>query len=84
MNLSLEILLKIIYALGIGVLIGLERSLIPSGKSTSKKSQEKENQLAQSNPSRVLVVGGLERLVVEHFFVIDQTTCHANGGFQYF
>jgi len=48
MNLSLDILLKILYALGIGVLIGLERSLIPSGKSTSKKSQEKENQIAQS------------------------------------
>jgi len=48
LNLSLEILLKIAYALGIGVLIGLERSLIPTGKSTGNKSQEKENQLAQS------------------------------------
>ena len=29
MNLDVTVLLKIIYALGIGVLIGLERSLIP-------------------------------------------------------
>ncbi len=31
MDLSLELVLKILYALGIGILIGLERSLVPSG-----------------------------------------------------
>lgn len=33
MDLSLELVLKILYALGIGILIGLERSLVPSGGS---------------------------------------------------
>ncbi len=33
MELSLELVLKILYALGIGILIGLERSLVPSGGS---------------------------------------------------
>ena len=36
MDLNLDIVLKIIYALGIGVLIGLERSLIPQFTATCK------------------------------------------------
>ncbi|MBC2716350.1 MAG: MgtC/SapB family protein [Desulfobacteraceae bacterium] len=39
MDLSLEIFLKIIYALGIGVLIGLERSLIPPFSATCEPDE---------------------------------------------
>lgn len=45
MHLNLEIIVKIIYALGIGVLIGLERSLIPAVKEPPKESETvKSNQ----------------------------------------
>ena len=39
MDLNLDIFLKIIYALGIGVLIGLERSLIPPFTDTCKPDE---------------------------------------------
>jgi len=39
MDLNLDIFLKIIYALGIGVLIGIERSLIPPFTSTCKPDE---------------------------------------------
>ncbi len=43
MDLSLEIFLKIIYALGIGVLIGLERSLLPYSPSNGREGEKSED-----------------------------------------
>jgi uncharacterized membrane protein (DUF4010 family) len=53
MNLDLSIVLKIIYALGIGVLIGLERSLIPS--STAKCEPDTADKGMEPEPPDILI-----------------------------
>lgn len=71
MNLDLSIFLKIIYALGIGVLIGLERSLIPSSAPACEpdtadtvKQPESPDILLGVRTFSVLSLGGLSAAMI--------------------
>jgi len=55
MDLSLDIFLKIIYAMGIGVLIGIERSLIPPF-TTACETNETGNTVQPEPPDTLLGV----------------------------